>query len=224
MNVSVRKRLVLVGIVATRLTLPELSYSAEKKAEKRKSPATVDKALLIPEDPICNFDFMNYKYPISDHTLKTTGVPPEVVLRNGAASLVSATGKNVDMGITKIIYGELTRDNAYEAVVRMSTIVVGSEYGTDDLYVFRYVSSTPVLLGIISEYDMDSAFLKYFPGGVLSHGLTGIKIHGRTLEVEKNVETAVNEPKYNVRITYRYGNGKLSVSGMPVKVPYRPFP
>lgn len=224
MNVSVRKSLVLVAMVVTQLPLAGLSYGAENKAAKRKSPATVDKAAAIPEDPICNFDFMNYKYSISEHTLKTTGVPPEVGLRNGEASLVSSAGNKIDMGITKIVYGELTGDNAYEAVVRMSTIIVGTEYGTDDLYVFRYVSGTPVLLGLISEYDMDSAFLNYFPGGVLSHGLTGIRIHDRALEVEKNVETAVNEPKYNVRITYRYENGKLSVTGMPVKVPYRPFP
>ena len=166
----------------------------------------------------------NYTYPASDHTSSTTGIPHEIVLRDGQQSLVSSTGKQVDIGITKIIYGELTGDNAYEAVVRISTIIVGTEYGTDDLYVFSKISGKPELLGIISEYDLDAIYLKYFPGGVLSHGLTGVSVHDRVLEIEKNVVTGANEPKSNVRFSFRVEGGKLTLSGVPVKVPYRDFP
>lgn len=224
MKISVGKNLVLVALVAYQMPLPAISYGAPKQAEKRKTRTAPAKAQTLPEDPICNFDFMNYTYRTSDHTIKTTGVTPEITLRNGETRLVSSTGKNLDIGITKITYGELTGDNAYEGVVRMSTIMVGSVYGTDDLYVFRYVSGKPELLALVSEYDMDAAFLKYFPGGVLSHGLTGIRIHDRALEIEKNVETGPSEPKYNVHLTYKYESGKLTLTGPPTKVPYRPFP
>ncbi|NTU68816.1 MAG: hypothetical protein HGB02_08060 [Chlorobiaceae bacterium] len=221
---SVRSCLVLVALFAIHSTFPGISSGAEKRVDKRKTNAVPSRTGGIPEDPICNFDFMNDKYSMSDHTVKTTGIPPEIVLRNGQASMVSAKGQQVDIGITKIIYGELTGDNAYDAVVRMSTIIVGSEYGTDDLYVFRYAPGKPVLVGVISEYDMDAAFLKYFPGGVLWHGHTGIRIHDRVLEVEKNVVGSVNESKYNVKITFRNEGGKFAVSEAPAKVPYREFP
>ena len=217
-----RRCLILVAIAATQLS--PLSTAAVKRAGAplpQRAPAG-DGA--VPEDPICNFDFLNYKYRVSDHTARTTGIPPEVALRNGQASLVSANGKNVDIGITKIIYGELTGDNAYEAVVRMSTVIVGTEYGTDDLYVFRSSSGTPVLLGIISEYDMDSAYREKFPVGDLSHGLTGVRIHDRFLDIEKSVEGDVNKPKHNVRLSFRYEGGKFVLAGVIATVPYRELP
>lgn len=211
--------LVSVALVSWGLALQPQLHGAIKPSGKPERPGAQAGAMALPEDPICNVDFRNFTYRVSEHTMKAIGVPPEIVLRNGQTTIRSSKGDRVDIGITRIVYGELTGDNAYEAVVRVSSVVVGASYGMDDLYVFRQVSGKPQLVAVISEYEMDSAYMKQFPEGGLWPGNTGLKIRNRVLEVEKYADSGVNQPKYNARLTYRLEGGAMVVTGV-TRSPY----
>jgi hypothetical protein len=175
------------------------------------------------KDDIRHVDFLNFAYrPTLCHSeYAKEGIGKVMQIRNGKF----ANGK-IDYGVVdnKVIYGELTGDNGQEAVVHTNCWLRGANFGLSEIQIFTLQDGQPLLLANINDNDRQRDYRRYYPGGNLWFGLTGVgsavKIIGGNLIIEQLADGPHCCPESIVALTYHWNGKQFVLSKPPQKKPF----
>jgi hypothetical protein len=177
-------------------------------------------SVRTPTSEVRGIDFRNFTYHpyLCSREYAKEGIGPTVRLRNGQYHNNAVYYGIVD---NKIVYGDLTRDSAEEAVVHISCGYLSANYGLSEIFVFTADRGKPTVLAELSGEDLTRAYSRYFPGGILWRITdSGVKINGGNLLITAFADGSHASPKHTVTFRYRWNGNNLRLTAKPKRTAF----
>lgn len=179
-----------------------------KQTAKPVNPAAHD---------IQRVDFLNFSYPSLFCSKETRGFGRIVRVRNGNFQTDA-----IYFGVVsnKVIYEDVTGDGRAEAIIHIGCGEYSSNIGFSEIFVYTQQNEQTVLLAGLTDKDMETDYLRFFPKGTLWRITdNGVKVKNGNLIVQRFAEGSLSSPEYILTLEYALKGKNFVLQKRPQRLP-----